>query len=87
MDPYRGERISKLPQNVAWADLVAEVQAHEDDYWEKQAAKVRKRALTDEQLAQQDERRAFYRGMRAVLDFPDKGRKAIEDALARGKGA
>jgi hypothetical protein len=83
MDPFRGERLAKLKQHPAWNDLVAEVDAAANRHWESVTRTLK--AGVDLDLEDLRLKREYYRGMRAVLDMPDRGAKAIEKHLQKGE--
>lgn len=76
MDPFRGERISKLAQHPAWPDLIAEVVQQEVDYWDTVTRRLRAGQELDP--AEVEVKRAFFKGMKHVVAFPDLGAKAIQ---------
>lgn len=81
MDPFRGERIAKLAQHPAWPDLVTEVAQQESDYWDTVTRRLK--TGTDLDPLEIEVKRAFFRGMKAVAVFPDRGLKAIEKHLEK----
>ena len=83
MDPLRGERISKLKQHPAWPDLCDEVEDVVRVHWESVLRKHK--AGIEVPLDEIALNRAEFKGMFAVLDMPDRGRKAIERHIEKGE--
>ena len=68
MDPHRGERIAKLKQHPAWADLCDEVEDMARKHWESVTRNLKADADIDlEDIAR---KREYYRGMLATPQSP-----------------
>jgi hypothetical protein len=80
MDEQRAARLQTLTQHPSWAELVAAVQEHQDNY----AASLTKRLLaTGEVPDDLDYRRGMLAGMRWLVQQPALAAKTFEQMVAR----